>query len=66
MGDHVELVSYLSAMRQRLNRKGSGSTGPGIVGILIIGVAKGGKMWAEGPIYMLLPISADLPSLKRR
>ena len=30
-------------------RKGSGSTGSDIVGILIIGVAKEGKLWAEGP-----------------
>ena len=30
-------------------RKGIGSTGSGKVGILMIGVAKEGKMWAEGP-----------------
>ena len=45
----------------KLLRKGSGRTGSGIVGILIVGVAEEGKMWAEGPY--LHPISADLPSL---
>ena len=33
----------------RTSRKGSGSADSGIAGILIIGIAKEGKMWAEGP-----------------
>ena len=36
-------------LKAKTMRKGCGSTGPGIVGILIIGVAKEGRMWAEGP-----------------
>ena len=42
---------FLGMLFERVlpKRKGSGSTGSGMVGILIIGVAKEGKMWAEGP-----------------
>ena len=38
-------------VRVSRTRKGSGGTGPGIVSILIIGAAKEGKMWAEGPSF---------------